>query len=122
MKNIIALFLITCTLTVNAEEWKASFTAPNNAARPAQYQIVLDLPDLKEGEFQGQVLKVYGASICRYPVSLKGVVKGEELRFLSETNEIKGCGQIKFNGKKVGETLEGIVPFHGIQAQVVFKK
>lgn len=114
--------MATYILTANAEEWKASFTAPNNAGRPWQYQIVLDLPDLKEGEFQGQVSKVYGTTICRYPVSLKGTVKGEEIRFRSEINEIKGCGQIAFTGKKIGETLEGIAPFQGIQAQVVFKK
>lgn len=122
MKKVVTLFLTAFILLANAEEWKASFNAPNNTGRSIYYQIVLDLPALEEGEFQGQVSKVYGATACRYPVPLKGTVKGDEVRFRSELNEIKGCGYIIFNGKKVGETLEGVVPFQGIQAQLVFKK
>jgi hypothetical protein len=123
MKKWLSLCVSMLALTAGAEEWSAGFNAPaNTGGRTLYFKIVLDLPTLQDGPFTGQVLKVYGATTCRYPVPLKGTVAGDEVRFTSELNEIKGCGRIVFNGKKIGDALEGVVPFQGIQAQVAFKK
>ena len=106
-----------------AEQYAANFSAPSNGGRSMNFKIELEL-DLKgDGAFEGKVLKVWGASTCRYPVGLTGSLVGDDISFKSELNEVKGCGRIVFNGKKVGDTLVGVLPmFQGRAIELTFSK
>lgn len=123
-KSILGAVVFFCLTAVSAaDKYSAGFNAPSNGGKTMYFKIEIDI-DLKgDGAFEGQVLKVYGASTCRYPVPLTGSLVGDDISFKSELNDIKGCGRIVFNGKKVGDTLVGVLPmFQGRAIELTFSK
>ena len=124
-KKIMFFGLMLVVLSVSAgEKYSANFSAPSNTgASSINFKIELDLDIKGDGVFDGQVLKVWGATTCRYPVPLTGKLVGEDISFKSEINEVKGCGRIVFNGKRVGEKLVGVLPsFQGRAIEVTFSR
>ena len=111
------------TAAAAAEQYAANFSAPSNGGRSMNFKMEIEVDIKGDGVFDGKVLKVWGASACRYPVGLTGSLVGDDISFKSEVNPTPGCGRIVFNGKKVGDTFVGVLPmFQGRAIELTFSK
>ena len=123
MKYLFALTIMLLGFSATAAEgYRGYLVAPgSNSSRDQLFNIDIKFEVTSEGVLAGN-FKSWQSGPCRGDRAIQGTLKNNEIYFITDRHELKGCGRIRFNGVNEGDSFVGKILFQGTDRDITFKK